>query len=68
MATENFVESGVAIAVKLGPPSAVSTALVSGVDINSVLIYLTIFYTVILISHKLWSIYKEISLGKEGGA
>lgn len=56
-----------AIAAKLSPPVAVSTALISSFDINSVLVYLTIFYTVILISHKLWSIYKEAISTKDGG-
>lgn len=57
--TNTTVETTTAIVTKLAPPATVSLATVVGVQVSELVLWATLIYTVILIGHKLWSIYKE---------
>jgi hypothetical protein len=53
-------ESGVAIAAKITPPAGVSLATVFGVQVAELLVWATLVYTVLLIGHKAYMIYKDV--------
>jgi hypothetical protein len=56
----NNVETTTAIAAKLTPPATVSLASVMGVQVSELVLWATLIYTVLLIGHKVWSIYKDL--------
>lgn len=60
MTTENTTEGIAAIAVKVAPPVTVSLATVAGYQVSEVLLWATLIYTVLMILHKLYQIYKDI--------
>lgn len=53
-------ETTTAIVAKIAPPASVSLATVVGVQVSELVLWATLVYTVLLICHKLWSIYKDI--------
>jgi hypothetical protein len=58
--THQAAESGVALAAKAAPPVSVSIASVAGYQISEVLLWATLIYTILMICHKLYSIYKDV--------
>jgi hypothetical protein len=60
MTTENTTEGISVIAAKVAPPVGVSLATVAGYQVSEVLIWATLIYTVLMICHKLYQIYKDI--------
>jgi hypothetical protein len=60
MTTENTTEGISVIAAKVAPPVGVSLATVAGFQVSEVLIWATLIYTVLMICHKLYQIYKDI--------
>lgn len=62
--TSQTVESGAAIAAKAAPPVSVSIATVSGYQVSEILLWATLIYTVLMIGHKLWAIYKDVFAGQ----
>ena len=60
MTTENTTEGILVIAAKVAPPVGVSLATVAGYQVSEVLIWATLIYTVLMICHKLYQIYKDI--------
>jgi hypothetical protein len=56
----NNAETTTAIAAKLAPPATVSLASVMGFQVSELVLWATLIYTVLLIGHKVWSIYKDI--------
>jgi hypothetical protein len=61
---QHSTESGVALAAKAAPPVSVSIATVAGVHVSEILLWATLIYTVLMIGHKLYQIYKDIK-GKD---
>ncbi len=57
--TQHATESTVAIAAKAAPPVSVSIASVAGYQVSEILLWATLIYTVLMIGHKLFQIYKE---------
>ncbi len=55
------VESGVALVAKAAPPISVSLATIAGVQVSELVLWGTLIYTVLLISHKIISIYKDLT-------
>lgn len=53
-------ETTTAIVAKIAPPASVSLATVVGIQVSELVLWATLVYTVLLICHKLWSIYKDI--------
>ena len=59
MQTENHPDSVMAIAAKAGPPISVSLASLAGADISTIILWLTLIYTILMITHKLYQMYKD---------
>ena len=60
MSTQHTAETGVAIAAKAAPPATVSIATLAGIQVSEILLWATLVYTVLMIGHKIWQIYKDI--------
>lgn len=60
MSTQHTAETGVAIAAKAAPPATVSIATLAGIQVSEILLWATLVYTVLMIGHKMWQIYKDI--------
>lgn len=58
--TEHQTETVVALASKAAPPVTVSLATVAGYQVSELVLWATLVYTVIMIGHKLFQIYKEV--------
>ncbi len=60
MTAEHTTEGAAAIVAKVAPPVTVSLATVSGYQVSEILIWATLIYTVLMICHKCYQIYKEV--------
>lgn len=58
--TQHATESGIALAAKAAPPVSVSIASVAGYQISEILLWATLIYTILMIGHKLYAIYKDV--------
>ena len=52
------------MAAKAAAPVTVSIATVAGYQVSELLLWATLIYTVLMIAHKLYSIYKDV-MGKQ---
>jgi len=52
-------ETTAAAAAKAALPVGVSVATIFGVQVSDVLVWMTLIYTVLLIIHKVWIMYKD---------
>lgn len=55
------VESSAAIVAKSAPPVTVSLATVAGYQVSEILLWATLIYTVLMIGHKLYAIWGDVS-------
>ena len=53
-------ETGATLLAKAAPPATVSLATMAGVPVSEILLWATLFYTVLMICHKLWQIWKDL--------
>jgi hypothetical protein len=60
MTAEHTTEGAAAIVAKVAPPITVSLATVYGYQVSEVVLWATLVYTVLMICHKLYQIYKEV--------
>jgi len=60
MTNEHTTEGAAALVAKVAPPVTVSLATVAGYQVSEVLLWATLIYTVLMILHKLYQIYKDI--------
>jgi hypothetical protein len=58
--TDHTTEGAAAIVAKVAPPVTVSLATVAGYQVSEILIWATLIYTVLMICHKCYQIYKEV--------
>jgi hypothetical protein len=58
--TQHSTESGITIATKAAPPVSVSIASIAGYQVSEILLWATLVYTVLMIGHKLFQIYKDV--------
>ena len=61
---QHTTETGVSMATKAAAPVTVSLATVAGYQVSEILLWATLIYTILMIGHKLYSIYKDIK-GKQ---
>lgn len=54
-------ETGVALVTKAAPPVTISLATVAGVQVSELVLWATLIYTVLMIGHKLYQIYKDLN-------
>lgn len=59
-ALQQTTETGVSMATKAAAPVSVSLATVAGYQVSELVLWATLIYTVLMIGHKLISIYKDI--------
>ena len=62
--TQQTVETASSMATKAAAPVTVSLATVAGYQVSEILLWATLIYTILIIAHKLYSIYKDV-VGKE---
>lgn len=53
-------ESMADMALKATPPASVSIANLAGYQINEILMWATLIYTILMIGHKLMTIWREL--------
>jgi len=53
-------ETGVALVTKAAPPVTISLATVAGVQVSELVLWATLIYTVLMIGHKAYQIYKDL--------
>jgi hypothetical protein len=53
-------ESGAAIVAKVAPPLSVSIATVYGISVSEILLWATLLYTLLMIGHKAWQIWRDV--------
>lgn len=58
--TDHQTETATALAAKVAPPATVSLATVAGVQVSELVLWATLIYTVLMIGHKLYQIYKDL--------
>ena len=59
--TEHQVDTATAVAAKVAPPVGVSLATVAGYQVSELVLWATLVYTVLMIGHKVYQIYKDIT-------
>lgn len=59
--SQSTTETASGIAAKAAAPVSVSLATVAGYQVSEILLWATLVYTVLMIAHKLYSIYKDIA-------
>lgn len=59
--TTHAAESGVAMIAKSAPPVSVSIATIAGMPVSDLVLWGTLVYTVLMISHKLFIICRDVS-------
>lgn len=61
MTTSNYsIETGTAVVAKTAPPISVSLATFAGYQVNEILLWATLIYTLLMIGHKLYSISIDV--------
>lgn len=61
--SDTTTETAGAIVAKIAPPATVSLATIMGIQVSELVLWATLIYTILLISHKIWTIFKEIKDG-----
>ena len=60
MANNNLTtETGAALMTKAAPPVTVSLATVMGMQVSELVLWATLVYTVLMITHKSYQLYEE---------
>ena len=59
--SQQAAESGAVLVTKAAPPATVSLATLAGYQVSEILLWATLIYTVLMIGHKLYHIYKDIN-------
>jgi len=57
---QQTTETGATMVAKSAAPITVSIATIAGYQVSEILLWATLIYTVLMIGHKLYSIYKDI--------
>jgi hypothetical protein len=64
--SQSTVEGTAAMVTKAAPPTAVSIASLAGYPISDLVLWATFIYTVLMIGHKLFHIWKDVRSPKGG--
>jgi len=60
MNSEHTTEGATALIAKAAPPVTISLATVAGYQVSELVLWATLIYTVLMIGHKMYQIYKDI--------
>lgn len=63
--TSHAAETGVTLIAKAAPPVSVSLATLNGMQVSELVLWGTLIYTVLMISHKLLMIYRDVTRKEE---
>lgn len=58
--SQHTAETGAGIVTKVAPPVGVSLATVAGYQVSELVMWATLVYTVLMVGHKLYQIYKDV--------
>lgn len=58
--SQQTAETGAALVAKAAPPVSVSIASIAGIQVSEILLWATLIYTVLMIGHKAYQIYKDV--------
>jgi hypothetical protein len=58
---QQTTETGMGMVTKSAAPVTVSLATVAGYQVSEILLWTTLIYTILMIGHKLYSIYKDVT-------
>ena len=61
MMSDHQAETVTAVAAKVAPPATVSLATVAGYQVSELVLWATLVYTVLMIGHKVYQIYQDVS-------
>lgn len=61
MTEQHTVDTAAAVVAKTAPPVGVSLATVAGYQVSELVLWATLVYTVLMIGHKVYQIYLEVS-------
>lgn len=61
MSVNHSAESGAAIVAKVAPPLSVSIATIYGISVSEILLWATLIYTLMMIGHKAWQIWRDVT-------
>ncbi|MCA3040035.1 MAG: hypothetical protein ING37_05495 [Rhodocyclaceae bacterium] len=64
--TQHTAEGAAVMATKAAPPAAVSIASLAGYPVSELVLWATLIYTVLMIGHKIYQIWKDVRGGKNG--
>jgi hypothetical protein len=59
--THTTTETAAGMAAKASAPITVSLASVAGYQVSELLLWSTLIYTILMIAHKLYNIYKDVT-------
>ena len=59
--TNSQADSIATIAAKAAPPVTVSLATIKGYQVSEILLWATLIYTLLMIGHKIFAIWKDVS-------
>jgi H+/gluconate symporter-like permease len=59
--TQYASESGAAVATKLAPPATVTVASLAGYTASELVMWATLFYTILVICHKSWQMWRDFT-------
>jgi len=59
--SQQTTETASVLAAKAAPPATISIATLMGYQVSELVLWATLFYTLLLICQKMWQIYKEIT-------
>ena len=62
--TQSTTETAAGMMAKASAPVTVSLATVAGYQVSELLLWCTLIYTLLMIAHKLYSIYKDVTENK----
>ena len=62
--THTTTETATGMMAKASAPVTVSLATVAGYQVSELLLWCTLIYTVLMIAHKLYNIYKDVTENK----
>ena len=60
MTNEQTTEGATALVAKVAPPVTISLATVAGYQVSELVLWATLIYTILMIGHKMYQIYKEV--------
>ena len=63
MTTSHTAETGATMIAKAAPPASISLATLAGVQVSELVLWATLIYTVLMIGHKMITIWRDLKGG-----